>query len=133
MVSSFAETFGENRLDAVNFSCRVAGRDAGHFPDRSGIHAFQVEKNYLPVERVQALNQREEPLEHLALLDGVAGIVFSRNAALFFEFFKADMVFDFILRLRRMCEAAVLCATRYTQVRSEQRPSKPAKLRHMAR
>jgi len=30
-------------------------------------------------------------------------------------------------------EAAVLCATRYTQVRSEQRPSYPAKLRHNAR
>lgn len=62
MGSSFMKTLAEDSLDAVDFRCDIARREAGDIANRGGVLTFQVKQNDLSIERSQRAYQGENPL-----------------------------------------------------------------------
>ncbi len=50
-------------LDPVNLRSNVRGRHASRLGDGGAVQSFQIEKDYLPVNGAEFLNQRQEFVE----------------------------------------------------------------------
>src|SRR3954463_6962217 len=79
MALSFSETAGQNLLDAMDLRGHVARRDAGDFGDARGVGPFEVKEDYLPLDRIELLDEFAQPFQRLLLIERVAGIGSNRQ------------------------------------------------------
>src|SRR5437660_10782650 len=79
MAVSPAETAGQNLLDAMDLRGHIARRDAGNLGDARGVGSFEVEKDHLPLDRLELLDEFAQPLQRLLLIERVAGIGSNRQ------------------------------------------------------
>ena len=70
----------EDRFDPMDLRSHAACRNAGYLTDRGRIHVFEIQKHELTIERLEALDELEEPLRVQALIciPRVVGLVRSR-------------------------------------------------------
>src|SRR6266403_129172 len=68
MAPSFVKPASQDALDAMNLGRDVSSGYPCDLCNRGSVHAFQIRHDHLPVERFKPLDQRQEPVQSLALV-----------------------------------------------------------------